>query len=83
MMMRFHGGMAVGHFSCHVAGTDLPHSQADSEVPMDVDTPEGRVSEVGAVAESEGSSESSGEESDGSSSCLPEPDSEEDSDIYL
>ena len=88
MVMRFHGGVGVGHLSYCTGGPELPHTLGDSGVPMEVDPPdvaaEGQAPDgMAGMTDSEGFSEESGAESDSSSHHIPEPDSEEDPDIYL
>lgn len=86
--MRFHGGMAVGHLP-----TQQPESlhPGDPVTPMDVDMPysdphpepfmDTALVEV-EESDEESTGEGSGEESDYSERGIPEPDSEEEPDIY-
>ncbi|TEB31764.1 hypothetical protein FA13DRAFT_1791092 [Coprinellus micaceus] len=79
MVMRFHHGMAVGHPSSQEGTAIMSHPEA-IEVPMDIDPPDNSVFVLSE--DDEDSDSTRGGESDDSSPRIPEPDSEEEPDIY-
>ncbi|TEB22658.1 hypothetical protein FA13DRAFT_1640925 [Coprinellus micaceus] len=79
MVMRFHHGMAVGHPSSQEGTAIMSHPEA-IEVPMDINPPDNSVFVLSE--DDEDSDSTRGGESDDSSPRIPEPDSEEEPDIY-